>query len=54
LLTDQDETSNIYKRPPIDAPYQASVHLVKRRFDSAVFLVFHFISFYLAHLPKAM
>ena len=29
LLTDQDEMSNIYRGPSIDAFYQVSVHLVK-------------------------
>jgi hypothetical protein len=30
LLTDQDEMSNLYRGPPIDASYQVSVHLAKR------------------------
>jgi hypothetical protein len=30
LLMDQDEMSNIYRGPPIDASYQVSVHLAKR------------------------
>ena len=30
LLTDQDEMSNFYRGPSIDASYQVSVHLVKR------------------------
>jgi hypothetical protein len=30
LLTDQDEISNIYRGPSIDASYQVSVHLAKR------------------------
>jgi hypothetical protein len=29
LLTDQDEMSNLYRRPSIDASYQVSVHLAK-------------------------
>jgi hypothetical protein len=35
LLTDQDEMSNLYRGPSIDASYQVSVHLAKwfqRRF----------------------
>jgi hypothetical protein len=27
---DQDEMSNLYRGPPIDASYQVSVHLAKR------------------------
>jgi hypothetical protein len=27
---DQDEMSTLYRRPPIDASYQVSVHLAKR------------------------
>jgi hypothetical protein len=27
---DQDEMSNLYREPAIDAPYQVSVHLAKR------------------------
>ena len=30
LLLDWDEMSNLYRRPPIDASYQVSVHLAKR------------------------
>ena len=30
LLTDQDEISNLYRGPSIDASYQVSVHLAKR------------------------
>jgi hypothetical protein len=30
LLTDQDEMSNLYREPSIDASYQVSVHLAKR------------------------
>jgi hypothetical protein len=30
LLMDNDEMSNLYRRPPIDASYQVSVHLAKR------------------------
>ena len=30
LLMDQDEMSNLYREPAIDAPYQVSVHLAKR------------------------
>jgi hypothetical protein len=30
LLTDQDEISNLYRGPSIDASYQVSVHLSKR------------------------
>jgi hypothetical protein len=30
LLTDQDEISNLYSGPSIDASYQVSVHLAKR------------------------
>jgi hypothetical protein len=30
LLTDQDEISNLYREPSIDASYQVSVHLAKR------------------------
>jgi hypothetical protein len=30
LLTDQDEMSNLYRRPAIDTSYQVSVHLAKR------------------------
>jgi hypothetical protein len=30
LLTDQDEMSNLYRGPSIDASYQVSVHLAKR------------------------
>ena len=30
LLTDQDEISNVYRGPSIDASYQVSVHLAKR------------------------
>ena len=29
LLTDQDEMSNLYRGPPIDASYQVSVHLAE-------------------------
>ena len=29
MLTDQDEISNIYRGPSIDASYQVSVHLAK-------------------------
>jgi copper oxidase (laccase) domain-containing protein len=29
LLTDQDEMSNIYRGPSIDATYEVSVHLAK-------------------------
>jgi hypothetical protein len=29
LLTDQDEISNLYRGPSIDASYQVSVHLAK-------------------------
>jgi hypothetical protein len=29
LLTDQDEMSNLYREPAIDASYQVSVHLAK-------------------------
>ena len=29
LLMDQDEMSNFYRRPSIDAPYQVSVHLAE-------------------------
>jgi hypothetical protein len=30
LLTDQDEMSNLYRGPSIDASYQVLVHLAKR------------------------
>ena len=30
LLSDQDEISNLYRGPSIDASYQVSVHLAKR------------------------
>ena len=30
LLTDQDEMSNLYRGPSIDASYQVSVHLGER------------------------
>ena len=30
LLTDQDEMSNLYREPSIDASYQVSVHLGKQ------------------------
>jgi hypothetical protein len=30
LLTDQDEMSNLYRGPSIDASYQVSVHLAKQ------------------------
>jgi hypothetical protein len=30
LLMDRDEMSNLYRRPPLDASYQVSVHLAKR------------------------
>jgi hypothetical protein len=30
LLMDQDEISNLYRGPSIDASYQVSVHLAKR------------------------
>jgi hypothetical protein len=30
LLTDQDEISNFYRRPSIDASYQVSVQLAKQ------------------------
>ena len=30
LLMDRDEMSNVYRRPPIDAFYQISVHFAKR------------------------
>ena len=30
LLMDRDEMSKLYRRPPIDASYQVSVHLAKR------------------------
>jgi hypothetical protein len=30
VKTDQDEISNLYRRPSIDASYQVSVHLAKR------------------------
>jgi hypothetical protein len=30
LFTDQDEMSNLYRGPSIDAPYQVSVNLAKR------------------------
>jgi hypothetical protein len=30
LLMDQDEMSNLYRGPSIDASYQVSVHLAKR------------------------
>jgi hypothetical protein len=30
LLTDQDEMSNLYKGPSIDASYQVFVHLAAR------------------------
>ena len=30
LLMDRDEMSNLYRGPPIDAPYKDSVHLAKR------------------------
>jgi hypothetical protein len=30
LLTDQDEMSNLYRGPAIDASYQVSIHLAKR------------------------
>jgi hypothetical protein len=39
LLTDQDEMSNLYRRPSIDASYQVLVHLAKwfqrRRFKKS-------------------
>jgi hypothetical protein len=34
---DQDEMSNLYREPPIDASYQVSVHLAKL-FQSRRFL----------------
>ena len=37
-LTDQDEMSNLYRRPPIDAFYQVSVHLAKR-FQRRIFFL---------------
>ena len=30
FLLDQDEMSNLYREPPIDASYQVSIHLAKR------------------------
>jgi hypothetical protein len=30
MITDQDEMSNLYREPAIDASYQVSVHLAKR------------------------
>jgi hypothetical protein len=30
LLTDRYEMSTLYRRPPIDASYQVSIHLAKR------------------------
>jgi hypothetical protein len=30
LLTDQDEMSNLYREPAIDASYQVLIHLTKR------------------------
>ena len=30
LLTDQDETNNLYRGPAIDASYQVSVHFAKQ------------------------
>ena len=41
LLMDQDEMSNLYRGPSIDAFYQVSVHLVlcfQRRFVGAMFV----------------
>jgi hypothetical protein len=38
LLTDQDEMSNLFKGPAIDASYQVSVHLAKR-FQRRRFLI---------------
>jgi len=39
LLTDQDEMSNLYRGPSIDASYQVSVHFAKwfqrRRFSKS-------------------
>ena len=29
MLTDRDETSNLYRGPSIDAPYQVSLHLAE-------------------------
>jgi hypothetical protein len=31
LLTDQDEISNLYRGPSIDASYQVSVHLARQQ-----------------------
>jgi hypothetical protein len=37
LLTDQDEISNLYREPSIDASYQVSVQLAKQ-FQGRTFL----------------
>ena len=39
LLTDQDEMSNLYRGPAIDASYQVSVHLAKRFQRRRFFLI---------------
>jgi hypothetical protein len=66
LLTDQDEMSNLYRRPSIDASYQVSVPLAKRfrrrRFKKigqsetklpvATMLIKYIKLVFLAHLAK--
>jgi hypothetical protein len=37
LLTDQDEISNLYRGPSIDASYQVSVHLAKTVSEEKIF-----------------
>jgi hypothetical protein len=34
FLTDQDEMSNLYRGPSIDASYQVSVHSAKATFNN--------------------
>jgi hypothetical protein len=39
LFTDQDEMSNLYREPAIDASYQVSVHLAKQFQRRRFFLI---------------
>jgi hypothetical protein len=41
LLTDQDEMSNLYRGPSIDASYQVSIHLAKAQKKKYVYLLSH-------------
>jgi hypothetical protein len=41
LLTDQDEMSNLYRGPSIDASYQVSIHLAKAKKKKYVYLLSH-------------